>query len=130
MRIFRTSELSSTTYLQHGQPLTTYNDLLSRQKPQWAELPPEAKQAFEIIKQKLAMASCLNHFHADVPALLGTDASQYGVGVVLLQIYPDEGRDRLNMHQDNLTTAERNYSLLEKEALRIIFSVQKFHLYL
>ena len=69
---------------QHGQPLTTYNDLLSRQKSQWAELPPEEKQAFEIIKQKLAMAPCLNHFHADVPALLGTDASQYGVGAVQL----------------------------------------------
>ena len=49
---------------------------------------------------------------------------------LLLDKYPDGKERPVAYASRQLTTAERNYSLLEKEALRIIFVVHKFHFYL
>ena len=57
------------------------------------------------------------------------DASQYGVGAVLLQVCNGDEKP-VAYASRTLTTGERNYSQLEKEGLALIYGVRKFHNYL
>ena len=89
------------------------------------------QNAFEQIKQDFASNDVLQHFNPTLETCIETDSSSYGVGVVLLkrlkQSYlwlPVEFAGR------RLNSAERNYSQLEREALSVIFGVDKFKIYL
>ena len=58
------------------------------------------------------------------------DASDYGVGAVMSHVV-DGGKERsITYIFRTLSVAGKHYSLLEKEALAIIFAVKKFHHYL
>lgn len=53
------------------------------------------------------------------------------MGAALCQPYGDEKKDRpMTFASRQLTTAERNYSITERECLAMVFSVQKFRHYL
>ena len=58
---------------------------------------------------------------------MAADASAYGVGAVLLHKFPD-GSEKAVMHASRtLTTAEKRYGQIEKEALALVFAVRRFH---
>ncbi|CAF1510509.1 unnamed protein product [Adineta ricciae] len=77
----------------------------------------ECQSAFTQLLQEIANATTLVHFDAKLPLILATDASQYGLGAVLMHRYED-GTERPIAHASKtLTPIERNYS-------------QKFHQYL
>ena len=61
--------------------------------------------------------------------IIACDTSPYELGAVLSHIMPDESERPIMFTSRTLTNAERNYSKIEKEALAIIFVVQKFHQY-
>ena len=61
--------------------------------------------------------------------MLSCDASQYGIGAVLSQVYNGDEKP-VAYTSRTLNTAECNYSQWEKEALALIFGVKKFHTYL
>ena len=63
--------------------------------------------------------------------MLAYDASSYGVGVgAVLSHMHDNGEERpIAFGFRKMTTAEKNYSQLEREALAIIFGIRKFHQY-
>ena len=64
----------------------------------------------------------LSFFQPDVPITLQNDASEYGLGAVLMQKEkPVAYASRL------LKPAERNYAQIEKEMLAIVFGLEKFH---
>ena len=72
----------------------------------------------------------LVHYDRNRQLVLACDASPYGLGAVLSHIM-DDGRERpIAYASRTLTSAEKNYSQLEKEALGVVFGVQKFHNYL
>lgn len=71
----------------------------------------------------------LVHYDPSKPIVIACDASPYGVGAVLSHII--EGEEKPVMFvSSTLSAAEKNYSQLHKEALAIIFAINKFHKYI
>ena len=89
----------------------------------------ECKEAFGLLKTKLASSEVLAHYDPKLPLRLDCDASPYGVGAVLSHKYPDGLERPIAYASRTLTSAETNYAQLEKEALALIFGVKKFHKY-
>lgn len=90
----------------------------------------EHNVAFNKAKEALAGVDVLMAFDPAKPIVLSPDASQYGIGCVLKHSLPNGQERIIACASRTLSHAERNYSVLEKEALATIFGVKKFHLYL
>ena len=58
-----------------------------------------------------------------------TDASDEGIGAVLLQEF-DGKLFPVSYASKRLSPAEKNYSVIEKECLAIVWGVRKYELYL
>lgn len=86
----------------------------------------ECSEACVMIKQLFASSSALVHYQPHKPVTLAVDASPYGLGAVISQEMDDSSDRPIAYASRTLTAAERNYSQLEKEALAIIFGIQKF----
>ena len=107
------------------QPL---NQLLQKdRKWMWTA---ECQHAFEQAKQSLTSSSVLAHYDPSLPIRMAADASAYGVGAVISHVMPDNTEHPIAYASRTLTSAEQNYSQIEKEALALIFGVKKFHTYL
>ena len=87
------------------------------------------KDAFIHSKQLLTSETLLVHYDPTKELVLSCDASQYGIGAVLSQVY-DKLEKPVAYVSRSLSSAEKNYSQLEKEGLAIVFGIKKFHNYL
>jgi len=85
----------------------------------------EHDQALMNIKEALTKPVMLQYYDVDQPVTIQTDASQSGLGSCLLQ----QGRP-VAYASRALTSAEQNYSQIEKETLAICFACTKFHQYI
>lgn len=85
--------------------------------------------AFANAKQCLLAAGVLVHYDPAKPLKLECDASPHGIGAVLFHTDGKVNRP-IGFRSRTLTTAERNYSQLEREALALVFGVSKFRDYL
>ena len=104
--------LTSTAY-----PL---QNLLKKDVPfTWAE---SQKTAFQKLKDAIAGSPTLAMYDHRKELTLENDASEYGIGSVLLQ----EGKP-LAYASRTLSPAEQNYAQIEKELLAITFGLRKFH---
>ena len=72
----------------------------------------------------------LVHFDPTKELLLACDVSGYGIGAVLAHRMPDNSEKPIGYVSRTLSTAEKNYSQMEKEALACVFGVKRFHSYL
>ena len=90
----------------------------------------ECSKAFQNAKKQLTSACVLTHFNPNLPIALAADASAYGVGAVISHIFSDGSERPIAFASHTLTSAEKNYAQLEKEALALIFGVKRFHRYL
>ena len=82
-------------------------------------------KSFKTIKEALAHANILDNFNPKATLILEVDASPVGVGAVLKQNFKDK-ISTIAFKSRKLSKAECNYSQIDKEALSIVFGVQKF----
>ena len=104
------------------------NSLLQKHK-KW-NWTPECQEAFKKAKDAISSTSVLTHYDPALPLSLAADASAYGIGAVISHTLPDGSERPIAFASRSLTSAEKNYAQLEKEALSLIFGVKKFHQYL
>lgn len=87
----------------------------------WSE---ECENAFRNLKQKLSDAPVLAYYNQNKPLVLQVDSSKDGLGAVLLQDNrPIEYASR------NLRSNERGWPQIEKEALAVVWGLEKFDQY-
>ncbi len=88
------------------------------------------QDAFVELKMKLTSAPVLAYPDYGPQFVVCTDASSKVICAVLSQA-DEDGRDHLIHYASRaLSTAESNYSAFEREALGVIFALQKFCHYL
>ena len=101
------------------------NSVLQKSK-QW-KWSKACAQAFKQAKEALSSASVLAHYDPTLPLTLAEDASAYGCHFTCA---PGWQRKAHCFASRSLSSSERNYAQIEKEALSLIFGVKKFHQYL
>ena len=84
----------------------------------------EQEAAFEVIKTRLSTAPVLAFFDVQKKVTVNCDASQSGLGAVLLQ----EGQPIAYVSRA-LTSTETRYVQIEKELLAVVFALERFHQY-
>lgn len=89
----------------------------------------ECEEAFKEIRRILTSPQILMHYDPEKSLSLAVDASPVGVGAVISHNTP-EGERPIAYGSRSLTSAEKNYSQIEREGLAIVFGLQKFHQYL
>ena len=90
----------------------------------------ECEQVFKRSKTLICGADILCHYDSSKPMKLACDASSYGLGAVISHISPDGTEKPIAFASRTMTSAEKNYSQVEREALANIFGVKRFRQYL
>ncbi|XP_065213313.1 uncharacterized protein K02A2.6-like [Planococcus citri] len=89
----------------------------------------EAVQHFLHVRSLLSDESHLYLYDPDLPTIVMADASPVGLGAVLLQKKGEENRVICYVSR-SLTDVERRYSQTEKEALALVYAVERLKYYL
>ncbi|XP_015780595.1 PREDICTED: uncharacterized protein K02A2.6-like [Acropora digitifera] len=117
-----------TTISAEGISPTKERQLLCKEtRWKWGKLEQEA---FHNLKAALCSDSVLRHYDPTSKLILQCDASSVGVGATVLQRGPDDSLLPVAYASRTLTSAEQNYSQIERESLAIVFVVTKFRQYL
>ena len=90
----------------------------------------ECQRSFDLAKETLVSSEVLMHYTPTLPIKMAGDASAYGIGAVIAHVLPDGSERPVAFASRTLTSSEKNYAQVEKEALSLIFGVKHFHAYL
>lgn len=104
-------------------------DLTGSRSPNYIQWTEAAVAAFHDIQQSLSKQPVLYSPNFDEPFILQTDASDRGLGAVLLQ-ETMEGRHPVAYISRKLFPREVRYSTVEKETLAIKWALDSFRYYL
>lgn len=96
-------------------------------KWEWSE---ECDRAFKETKRLITSDELLIHYDPARPIRLACDASPYGIGCVLSHTIKDGSERPIAYASRSLTSAERNYAQIDREALSLVWGIKKFHHYL
>ena len=89
----------------------------------------DCEESFQELKKRLITPPILAHFKPECPIILYVDACDYAVGCVLSQI--QDGKEVvISYNSQTVLPHQRNYSVVEKELLAIVWAVQKLRPYL
>ena len=104
------------------------NDLLHKDaKWKWTKTHTQAVCA---IKLSLTSTESLSHYDSQLPVNLACDASSVGVGAVIFHTLPDGTEKVVAYASSKLSPAKKKYAQIQREALSIVYGVQKFRQYL
>ncbi|CAI2734885.1 unnamed protein product [Schistosoma spindalis] len=90
----------------------------------------ECEAAFCKLKTIISSELLLTHYDPSIPIIVAADASDFGLGAVISHQFPDATEKAIMHASRTLTSAERKYSQIEKEALALLFAVRRFHKFL
>jgi hypothetical protein len=108
---------------------SSLTDLLKKGCPNQVQWGPAQEKAYQTVRDMLSREPVLRIPDPSKPFVLRTDASDDGVGAVLMQEH--EGKlFPVSYASKKLSRAEKNYSTIEKEGLAIIWGIRKFEQYL
>ncbi|XP_041470756.1 uncharacterized protein LOC121420251 [Lytechinus variegatus] len=113
-------------YSAIAAPLTDKLKNSERNQVIWGE---NEEQAFHTLKSKLSNFPILRLPDLTKKFVLRTDASDNGIGAVLLQKHANE-KFPVAYASRKLKDSEKDYAVIEKECLAIIWAVKKFETYL
>lgn len=88
------------------------------------------KNIVQRLKNTLCSTDTLIHFDPKYPIIVSTDASEDGLGATLFHKLPDGMEKPVIYASRGLKPCEKKYSVIDREALGIIFALKKFHQYL
>jgi hypothetical protein len=87
------------------------------------------ESAFSNIKNLISESAFLAHYDPESEPVFTCDASPFGIGAVL-ETKLNGILQPLSFISRSLTTAEKHYAQIEREALAIVFAVKKYRQYL
>ncbi|XP_047475992.1 uncharacterized protein LOC125029857 [Penaeus chinensis] len=128
------SFLGLTGYYRHYIPdyatiAAPLYELIKKSQPNNVRWEICHEDAFNKLKEALSTRPILKLPDMSKDFVLQVDASEVGLGAVLLQ-YQDGQRWPVLYASKKLKGAERNYSVIEKECLAVVWAVSKFYQYL
>ena len=93
---------------------------------------PEHDKAFELAKKKITETPVLDFFDTNRQTELLTDAARVagGLGFALRQTKADGSKVLICCGSRSLSSAERNYSVIESECLGVVWAIKKCRTYL
>ena len=84
------------------------------------------QKAFDEIKRRMTIASIVVHPNFEEPFILYTNVFSEGIGAILYQ-KDDQGKERIIAYASRaLNQHKRNYPIIEKECLAIVWEIEKF----
>lgn len=89
----------------------------------------QCQEAFDAVKALLCLPPVLAAPNFGKPFKLQVDASQIGAGAVLLQENDDNVECAVSFFSRKFNKYQQNYSVIEKEALGLIWALQHFEVY-
>lgn len=89
----------------------------------------DQQKAFDLLKNILSDGSVLGYFNPEDEIVLIVDASPVGLGAVLVQLSKKEERV-ISFASKSLSEVEQRYYQTEREALGIVFGIERFKYYL
>ncbi|XP_078246874.1 uncharacterized protein LOC144588278 [Pogona vitticeps] len=108
-------------------PLT---ELTRKREPVKVKWTPECQKAFDALKAKIVDAPILKSPDFNKPFVLQTDASELGLGAVLLQQGEDGNLYPISYFSRKLLEREKHYAIPEKEALSVFWALNLLRPYL
>lgn len=103
------------------------NELLGNKPWKWTA---NCDQAFSDIKHALTSEATLTHYDPGLPVELSVDASPYGLGSVIMHLYPNGARHPIAYASQTLNEHEKRYGQIDKEAVANMFGLKWFYLHL
>ena len=105
------------------------SDLTKKGCPTRVRWTESQEKAFSALKNCMAKSPVLKLPDFDRPFILQTDASEVGLGAVLLQ-ESEDGKMPIAYASRKLLEREKRYAVIEKECLAIVWGITKFQRYL
>lgn len=127
------SFLGLANYLNKFVPmLATLDEPLRRllHKDTKFEWSHEQAESFRIIKKAMANIENLGFYRVEDHTAVITDASPHGLGAILVQFDECDKHRVISFGSKSLTDTESRYCQTEKEALAIVWGVERFQYYL
>ena len=112
-------------FSDQAAPLTRL--LKKENRFRWSD---ECQTAFENIKTMLSNKPVLKAPDFEQPFCLGVDASETGIGAVMIQADDQKNLHPVSYFSRKLNSFQKSYSAREKELLALLLSVQHFEIYL
>ncbi|CAM5135781.1 unnamed protein product, partial [Natator depressus] len=114
-------------YSQIATPLT---DLTKKKQPNAVQGTEECQNAFNQLKATLMSDPVLRAPDFDKPFLVTTDASERGVGAILMHEGPDQEFHPVVFLSKKLSERESHWSISKKECYAIAYALEKLRPYI
>ena len=101
----------------------TLTDLTKKGQPNKIERGKRRERAYTSLKHAVTSRPVLHLPDHDTPYTLRVDASEVGIGAVLLQVH-DNKLFPVAFGSKKLTGAERKYSAIERECLAVVWAAK------